>query len=567
MDALIIKDVEVGWMNPRVLIVCGLYVLLFTAYLFLAFAAVKKKSWKRIVGSIVINIVLLLLILQVGFLWGTVACESKGPKKRDFSESDASSTYSGKIENKITKLNNSSGLNGYYEVCGYCRDKSKYLGEAEIVSVDDNIYLVNWEIDNKKDKKIEMYRGIGFLNDNRLCVYYENGAALYSIKNEELSGKWIMTKIEKAYQAKDITKTISLGTEILNKRKNTNFSPAVFSEELLRKAESGDAISQFLLAYSYLHGACVQKNEKEFVKWLIKSAEQGNPQAQSKLAALYLSGLFLDKNEKEGVKWLTESARQGVVKDEVTHGECLKEGIGVAQDTAKAFKCFEKAAYQGDSKGQAYLASCYLRGEGVVKDEKESVQWFRKAADQKNGAAQYYLGYCYNNGVGLSKDETQAAYWFNQSAEEGNPSGQNALGGCYYAGMGLSKDQNKAAEWFQRSAVKGHPEGQYNIGLCYDKGIGVNIDKKEAVKWFLMSADQGYANAQHSLGVCYYNGYGVEKNVSEAMSWFSKSANQGNIRARNALANVKANADTDRILKQVETRSLPQSSTNPQHNR
>ena len=189
MDSSIIKDVDFGWIHTRMLIVCGIYLLLFAGYLYLAFIAFKKKSWKTMAGSIAINTVLLFLILQLGFSWGT-------------------------------KLNNSSGLNGYYEVCGYGRDKSKYRGEAEIVSVDENIYLVNWEIDNKRDKKIEMYRGIGFLNDNRLCVYYENGAALYSIKNEELSGKWIMTKIEKAYQAKDITKTISLGTEILNKRKN-----------------------------------------------------------------------------------------------------------------------------------------------------------------------------------------------------------------------------------------------------------------------------------------------------------------------------------------------------------
>ena len=65
MDSSISTEVAVGWIQTRVLIVCGIYVLLFGTYLLLAFKAVKKKCWKPMAGSIAINTVLLLLILQL----------------------------------------------------------------------------------------------------------------------------------------------------------------------------------------------------------------------------------------------------------------------------------------------------------------------------------------------------------------------------------------------------------------------------------------------------------------------------------------------------------------------
>jgi hypothetical protein len=70
MNFLKVQDPEVGWMNPQVLIVCGVYVVLFAVYISLAFAAVKKKSWRFILGSIAINSIFLLLVLQLGFSWG-----------------------------------------------------------------------------------------------------------------------------------------------------------------------------------------------------------------------------------------------------------------------------------------------------------------------------------------------------------------------------------------------------------------------------------------------------------------------------------------------------------------
>ena len=99
MDSSITKEVAVGWMQTRVLIVCGIYVLLFGAYLLLAFKAVKKKCWKPLVGSIAINTVLLFLILQVGFLWGKTAVTKQTPNEGEYIVSGTNSNnskYSGK---------------------------------------------------------------------------------------------------------------------------------------------------------------------------------------------------------------------------------------------------------------------------------------------------------------------------------------------------------------------------------------------------------------------------------------------------------------------------------------
>ena len=94
-------------------------------------------------------------------------------------------------------------------------------------------------------------------------------------------------------------------------------TPEPYSEELVKKAEAGDAEAQFALSTYYYVGDRftngATQDYKEAVKWLTKSAEQGNAYAQMMLGACYMEGNGITKNEKEAVKWFTKSAEQGNV--------------------------------------------------------------------------------------------------------------------------------------------------------------------------------------------------------------------------------------------------------------
>lgn len=145
--------------------------------------------------------------------------------------------------------------------------------------------------------------------------------------------------------------------------------------ELKKKAEKGDAESQYLLGACYLFGDGVKENVPEGLKWVTKAAEQKHLTAMGSLGEMYQTGQFVEKNLKEGVNW------------------------------------YRKAAELGAAQAQAALAHCYLRGEGTPKDLAEAVKWFRKAAEQNYPNAQVNLGECYAAGEGVPKDIVEGYAW------------------------------------------------------------------------------------------------------------------------------------------------------------
>ena len=58
------------------------------------------------------------------------------------------------------------------------------------------------------------------------------------------------------------------------------------NQDLLEKAISGDAESQYQLALCYRNGEGVEQSNEEAEKWYRKAAEQGNSDAQEALTEL-----------------------------------------------------------------------------------------------------------------------------------------------------------------------------------------------------------------------------------------------------------------------------------------
>ncbi len=77
------------------------------------------------------------------------------------------------------------------------------------------------------------------------------------------------------------------------------------------RAESGDAVAQYILGAQYFSGYGIEKNPNEAKEWFLKSARQGYATAQYQLGLMYLEGLGLAKNENEGLIWIKRSASRG----------------------------------------------------------------------------------------------------------------------------------------------------------------------------------------------------------------------------------------------------------------
>lgn len=219
-------------------------------------------------------------------------------------------------------------------------------------------------------------------------------------------------------KSKDWTCVIRVGKVYKNVKKNTNISKCSF-DELLKKAERGDASAQFELGFYYEKGQGVIQSYKKAVEWYKKSAEQGYAKAQNNL------------------------------------GLCYKNGEGVEQDYKKAVFWYRKSAEQGNAKAQFNLACCYANEEGGEQDYKKTVFWCRRSAEQGYARAQFNLGYCYDEGQGVEQDYKKAVYWYRKSAEQGNARAQFYLGYCYENGYGVEINYEEAINCYQKAADEG----------------------------------------------------------------------------------------------------------------
>ncbi len=151
-------------------------------------------------------------------------------------------------------------------------------------------------------------------------------------------------------------------------------------EEILTRAEQGDAKAQYNLALMYYKGKGVPQDDQEAAKWYRKAAEQGNAKAQNNLGIMYYKGKGIPQNYQAAAKW------------------------------------YRKAAEQGDAKAQYNLGLMYYKGKGTPQNYQKVVKWFCKLAEQGDAKAQYNLGFMYHEGKGVPQNYVQAHMWYNLAA-------------------------------------------------------------------------------------------------------------------------------------------------------
>jgi len=166
---------------------------------------------------------------------------------------------------------------------------------------------------------------------------------------------------------------------------------------------------------SVAHQSIVESNFQE----IISKAEQGEADAQYHLGSMYYSGEGVPHDDEQAVQWFTKAAEQGHVDAQYNLALMYKHGQGVLLDLNQAVQWFTKAAGQGHVDAQFILARMYKHGEGTPQDFKQAIEWYTKAAEQGDVDAQYNLALMYKNGEGVLQDYMKAYAWFNLAAFQG----------------------------------------------------------------------------------------------------------------------------------------------------
>ena len=78
-----------------------------------------------------------------------------------------------------------------------------------------------------------------------------------------------------------------------------------YSEELLKKAESGDVTAQFELGWMYYEGNGVAKDAIKAIEWYRKAAMQGDAGAQINLGLMYSQGDGVEQDNVVAYAWFS----------------------------------------------------------------------------------------------------------------------------------------------------------------------------------------------------------------------------------------------------------------------
>ena len=242
-----------------------------------------------------------------------------------------------------------------------------------------------------------------------------------------------------------------------------------------------------------------QEQVAESMRQLIERAEQGDMMSQFNLAWCYDNGDGVPKSPEECARWFRRAAEQGYGPAQFFAGRCYMEGYGVAYDAREGAEWFAKAAGQGDLNAINHLGVCYDKGNGVEQNCSEAILWFQKAAEQGHAQAQYNLGAYYANGYGIPVNKDIAFEWYRKSAEQGYPDAQNMLGICYHDGLGTQVNEKEAIKWYRRAAAQEFDWAYLNLGDCYETGFGVELDMQEAKEYYQKAAALGNEDAAERL--------------------------------------------------------------------
>ena len=268
-----------------------------------------------------------------------------------------------------------------------------------------------------------------------------------------------------------------------------------YSDELLKKAESGDSTAQRHLGSCYYRGLGIKKDNTKAIELWEKAALQGDIKAQSNLGSLY----FLDQKRYD-----------------------------------KAYEWFKKASDSGDTYAMDKLGTLYNYGLGVAKDEKEGFRLHKKAAEQMDPFALYNLALDYETGRGTDKNMQMAIKVYSQAASAGSPEAQYDLGILYFDGKGVPQNNQKAFELFNMAAAQNHQKAKDMVPMLKILIKPQNTTDSYSAE-LARKAETGDVVAQRNLGVCYYQGRGVTQDYKKSVKWITKSAEQGDEQSKKLL--------------------------------
>ena len=357
-----------------------------------------------------------------------------------------------------------------------------------------------------------------------------------------------------------------------------------YSENLLKKARSGDSISELDLGLAYYNGDGISSNPLEAEKWLLVSANKKNATAQRTLAELYGKNHFPEENRynllgdrDEAKAWLKQAAKGGNENAQRLLGlVIISDPYEGRAKVAVARELLEPLVKKGDPIAKKALAILRKRWSYPYSEE------IVKEANDGAPEAQYDLGYAYLYGDGVGKDLLKAAEWFKSAFRNGESYSAIHLTRIYRelrnndeegkwskpaedAQKKAIEESKKDKQWLLDAQAKvieevekslpvnspqllslaggGDTNAQLALGVyCLD---GYNINYKRVLKWLTLGASNADAESAFRLGKAYIGGgWGIKKDPKEGEKYLLQAARDGSAAASTKLGLMYLKGDS-----------------------
>lgn len=355
----------------------------------------------------------------------------------------------------------------------------------------------------------------------------------------------------------------------------------MFSEELLRKAESGDLEAALEVADCYYRGIDVEEDNNKAFAWYNRILEMDpeNATALTSLGSCYRGGFGVEQDHCKAVEYYERAIKYDNKRALYYLAEYLYDGVGTEQNFARAIELYTRAANLGDVDAQVMLGFIYRDSEIVEVNYEEANKWIMMAVEQDDTRALRSMAFSYQNGFGVEKDVSKSTEYYKKAAELGDWKAQYITGDHYEYGEGVEKNFDEAIKWYTLSAEQKNLFACYRLAEMFAKGEGVPVNYSKAETYYReviaagedgegdyyddailklaviyttktndhnsafplwkLAAERGNTVAKFHLGSCYYEGWGTSKDDSQALYWLRQADAEGHEDAHKAVQMIE----------------------------
>jgi len=321
------------------------------------------------------------------------------------------------------------------------------------------------------------------------------------------------------------------------------------SEELVKRAQSGEADAQLELGRAYEDGKGFPQDDDSAMIWIRKAAEQGNAKAQSSLGAMYAVGRGVAKDNVEAVRWYKKAAKQGLPEGMYNVSISYFNGEGVTADLNLSYAWMLAAQRYGDSQadealkhiseemsghielGKLKLGEMYERGEELPQDLASAAEIYLEFAhkeyrqSQLAPGAQFKMCQMYATGAGVPLNLGEAKSWCKKAGQPPHGSGAPVIQNALLVLARIAEEEKNTAEaegWYEK-AIRAR-DGRGFLPLAKLKMQEGPSGDREAYFWLYLAKEFNVAGSDVQLQqvAARLSADDIKKEEKRAFQWLQK---------------------------------------------